>query len=241
MIEQSQNRFLGTLSVQDRSLLTTYLERVELRPRERLEMPGRAGAHAYFMEAGLASVMSFSKGRRTQSEVALIGREGIVGLTAIVGLGQSLTETTMLTDGRAFRISGPDFKRIMSVSSSLQAAVLRYVYIMWLQTSSTALASAQGTISQRLARWILMATNRIEGRELLITHQSLAFLIGVRRASVTLVLDEFEKSGLLLAGRGHIAILNRDRLVEASGGFYGACEADYENLLNAHEAGSIKL
>jgi CRP-like cAMP-binding protein len=204
MLKDLQNSFLGELNFEDRALLAAHLEIVELLPRERLEALGRTSAHLYFLENGIASVVGLSKGRRTRSEVALVGREGIVGVTAITGLAQSLTETTMLTNGRALRIARSDLTSVLSGRSSLEAAFLRYIYSLWLQTASTALVNAQGTIAQRLARWVLMATDRMHAGEIHVTHETISFLIGVRRASVTLVMHDFETEGLISTGRGHI-------------------------------------
>jgi CRP-like cAMP-binding protein len=117
----------------------------------------------------------------------------------------------------------------MSQSTTLREALLRYVHVFTVQSAFTALANAHGKIEERLARLLLMAQDRVAD-ELLLTHESLALMLGVRRPGVTVALQHFESEGLIATGRGTIIIKNRDGLEESANGLYGVPESEFERL-----------
>src|SRR5215470_10180115 len=103
----------------------------------------------------------------------------------------------------------------------LRACLMRYAYVFAVQAGHTALDNAQGKIEERLARWLLMAHDRLEGDELHLTHEFLAIMLGVRRAGVTTALHQLEKSGLISTKRGCVAVVDRDGLEKGANGLYG--------------------
>ena len=121
----------------------------------------------------------------------------------------------------------------MEQSATLQDVLLRYAHVFAVQSGYTALANAHGKLEERLARWLLMAQDRVGDDELLLTHEFLSLMLGVRRAGVTVALQRFERSGLIVANRGSVTIKDRDGLEENANGLYGAPEAEYERLFAA--------
>jgi CRP-like cAMP-binding protein len=119
----------------------------------------------------------------------------------------------------------------MGASRSLTANLLRYVHVFMVQNSQTALANGRGTLDERLARWLLMWHDRINRSELIVTHEFLALLLGVRRQGITVTLHELEGQGLIRAARNRVHILDRDGLRRAANGFYGIPEAEYDRLI----------
>jgi CRP-like cAMP-binding protein len=225
-----RNRLLGSLSRADMALLQPLLVPVKLRFRQRLQSANRTVKAAYFPDSGLASVVAMANGSRSQAEVAVIGHEGIVGLPIVLGARRSPCEIFIQVDGHGHCITADNLTDAMSQSEPLREALLRYAHVFSVQASYTALANAHGKIEERLARWLLMAQDRIAHDELLLTHEFLALMLGVRRAGVTVALQHFEMAGSITTARGSIVIKDRDGLEESANGLYGAPEAEFERL-----------
>ena len=121
----------------------------------------------------------------------------------------------------------------MKESATLQGVLLHYAQAFMLQSSYTSLANGRGTLEKRLARWLLMAHDRIEGDELPLIHDFLSLMLGVRRAGVTTAIRELEHKALIEGRRGLIVVLDRDGLEELADGFYGQPEAEYKRLMGS--------
>jgi CRP-like cAMP-binding protein len=124
-------------------------------------------------------------------------------------------------------ISGP----ALDTSPALKALLLRWVHVSMIQTAQSALANGRYTIQERLARWLLMCHDRMDGDDLPLTHEFLSLMLGVRRSGVTEALHVLEGVDIVKAGRGTIRVLNRERLEEIAGGCYGLPEAEYNKLI----------
>jgi CRP-like cAMP-binding protein len=118
----------------------------------------------------------------------------------------------------------------MAQSPTLMAILLRFVHVYMVQTASTVPANGRASIPERLARWLLMARDRVDGEGIALTHEFLATMLGVRRPGVTVALREFERRGLIDGGRGLITILDRSALETAANGHYGIAEAEFHRL-----------
>jgi len=225
----SRNRILARLSRGDFGLLESHLQAVDLPVRKRLESPNKRIDQVYFIEGGFASVVAHVSGGQG-IEVGLIGREGVTGLAVIMGADRSPNETFMQSAGAGQRIAADKLRRGMEQSSSLHRLLLQYGHTFVIQTAHTAMANGHGKIQERLARWLLMADDRIGGDELPLTHEFLATMLGVRRPGVTVALNCLERDGLIQARRGMIRILDREGLEQSSKGAYGAPEAEFKRL-----------
>ena len=192
--------------------------------------PNRRVKAAYFLDSGIASVVAIANGSRSQTEVAIIGCEGMTGLPVILRAGRSPCEVFIQVEGHGQCIEAEDLVTAMRKSEGLQDILLRFAHVFAVQSGYTALASAHGKLEERLARSLLMAQDRIAHDELLLTHEFLSLMLGVRRAGVTVALQHFENGGLIATSRGSIIIRDRDGLEESANGFYGAPEAEYERL-----------
>lgn len=120
----------------------------------------------------------------------------------------------------------------MSVNTISIASALKFAQAFMVQTAHTAIANGRATVGERLARWVLMARDRMDGDELPLTHEFLALMLGVRRAGVTEALNALEERALLRAGRGKILVLNRKGLEKFAGGYYGVPEAELRRLMS---------
>jgi CRP-like cAMP-binding protein len=226
----TSNRLLSSLSASDFGLLQPHLEPVTLELRRVLETPNKRVADVYFIEAGIASVVAV-QAKETKVEVGLIGREGMTGLPIVLGNHRSPQSTYIQVAGRGHCIGAADLRKALDASPSLHASLLKYVQTFMVQTSHTAIANARAKIDARLARWILMADDRIDGHTLPLTHEFLSLMLGVRRAGVTVALHALEGQGLIRASRGEIVVRNRKGIERRAGESYGVPEAEFRRLI----------
>ena len=214
----SKNRILSRLSDDDAALLKPDLEAVELALRQVLETPNKPIKHSYFIEYGLASIVA-SNGHK-QLEVGLIGCEGLTGLPIVLGNDRSPNETFMQVAGNGQRIAADKLRDAIGQSRSLERALLGFAHAFMNQTANTALSNGTATLEERLARWLLMANDRLKGDEVPLTHEFLSLMLGVRRAGVTVALHYLEHRGLISLSRKQIVITDRKGLKAAANGTY---------------------
>jgi CRP-like cAMP-binding protein len=224
------NRILSAMSNADLALLQPHLEKVPLKFRQRLQSSHRSIRNVYFPECGIASVVAVGGGERRQAEVAVIGREGMTGLPVVHGTDRSPCDIFMQVEGDGYCIAAHKLREALSQSISLLKHLLRYGHAFAIQANYTALANARGNIGERLARWLLMARDRLDSDEMILTHEFLALMLGVRRAGVTGALQAFESQGLVETARGSVTIKDRGGLEECANGLYGPPEVEYERL-----------
>ena len=176
--------------------------------------------HAYFPESGVISVVANGE---HAIEIGIIGREGMSGVSVVLGSNEkSPHETYVQIAGNGQRISANNLREAIEASGTLQKALLHYANRFLTQTTETALANGRHKIEERLARWLLMARDRLDGDEIPLTHEFLGVMIGTSRPGVTIALQELERRGWLTHGRGKVTIIDRDGLVRASNGAYVA-------------------
>ncbi|MEO8895833.1 MAG: Crp/Fnr family transcriptional regulator [Rhizomicrobium sp.] len=220
---------LAALSASDFALLAPHLSPVDLPVRRQLEMRNRRIEHVYFLEHGIASVV-ISAGSNHGIEIAIIGKEGMTGLPVILEADRALHETFMQSAGRGQRIGVEPFRKALNASAGFRSAMLRYAHTMVSQMAFTALANGRYRIEERLARWLLMASDRTDNNIIALTHESLSLMLAARRPGITNALNAFEQRGILAARRGVIEILDRAALEDAANGSYGGPEAEYQRL-----------
>jgi CRP-like cAMP-binding protein len=236
-LSQSGNGLLRLLPPGDVELIHADLEPVTLEVRHWMERPRQTIKHVYFPESGVTSVVALGKGDR-RIEVGLFGREGMSGSTVVLGNDVSPHETYVQLAGEGQRISSDALRSAMNRSATLRVFLLHYVQVFMIQTAHTALANGRANLEERLARWLLMCHDRIDGDDLSLTHEFLALMLGVRRPGVTAALHELEQKGLIKAGRGSVRVADRDGLVLVANGSYGVPEAEYQRLVASSLAAS---
>jgi CRP-like cAMP-binding protein len=176
--------------------------------------------HVYFPESGIVSVVA--NGQHT-IEIGIIGREGMSGVSLVLGDNEkSPYETYVQIAGHGQRISASNLRAAIEASGTLHKELLKYANSFLIQTTQTALANGRHKIEERLARWLLMAHDRMDGDEVPLTHEFLGVMIGTSRPGVTIALQELERRGWLTHRRGTVTIIDRDGLVQASNGAYVA-------------------
>jgi CRP-like cAMP-binding protein len=227
---QPRNRLLSSLSAADFGLLQPDLEPVALDLRRVLERPNKRIDDVYFMEAGFASVVAV-QAKETKVEVGLIGREGMTGLSIVFGDHRTPHETYMQAASHGQRINATKLRKATEASPSLRGLFLKFAQAFMVQTAHTAIANARAKIDVRLARWILMAHDRLDGNKLPLTHEFLSLMLGVRRAGVTEALHALESQGLIRAARGEVIVRSRKGIERKAGHSYGVPEAEHRRLI----------
>ncbi|MDE2183318.1 MAG: Crp/Fnr family transcriptional regulator [Alphaproteobacteria bacterium] len=225
-----RNRLLDHLSQEDAALIDTHLKPVAIARRTLIEAPQRRIEHVTFIERGIASVVA-GGGSAAPVEVGLIGCEGLAGLATLLGESCSPHAIYMQIPGGGQRIAAAVLAEAADRSRTLQKTLLKFVHAFMTQLAYTAVANARATLEQRLARWILMAHDRIEGNDIALTHELLALMMGARRPGVTEAMHALTGHGLVRARRGLITVVDRRGLQSLAGRFYGAPEAEYDRLL----------
>jgi CRP-like cAMP-binding protein len=137
----------------------------------------------------------------------------------------------MQVSGSGQKIPVQAFRDAIEKSVDLRAILLRYAQAFMVQTSHTAVANARGSVEERLARWLLMAHDRVDGDNIALTHEFVAVMLGTRRPGVTEAVQALAKKGLIRTDRGLIVIVDRDSLLKRAGKLYGVPEAEYDRLM----------
>jgi CRP-like cAMP-binding protein len=226
---QIANRILSRLSAEDFALLDQHLTAADLTLRKQLELSRRPIEYAYFPESGIVSVVTNGDNKRS-IEVGLIGRDGMTGLAVVLATDRSPHRTYVQVAGHGWRIRADDLREAIRNSVTLHKRLLQYAHALLVQTSYTAIANGRSKIEERLARWLLMAHDRVDGDTITLTHEFLSVMLGVRPPGVAHALNLLEQTGLIDANRGVITIVDREGLEESSNGAYGAPEAEFNRL-----------
>src|SRR5580704_6737448 len=185
---------LESPSTDDFDLLEPHLESVTLGLRKSLERPNRRIDAAYFPEAGFASVVTVQS-NGTQVEVGLIGREVMTGLPIVFGNHRSPHATYIQAPGTGKCIPATELRKATRTSLSLRDSLLKFVQAFGVQITQTAICNVQSRLDVRLARWLLMAHDRVGVDEIPLTHEFLALMLGVRRSGVTEALHALGNRG----------------------------------------------
>jgi CRP-like cAMP-binding protein len=225
-----RNQLLSLLRPSDLALLEPHFEPVALEVHAQLESPGEPISHVYFPEDGIVSVVASMPPHR-EIEVGIIGSDGIVGGSVLLADGLAAHRVFVQIEGTALKLPVTALLDAAEKSSTLRAVLGRYLRAFGIQVSGTALANGHATLEARLARWLLMCADRLDGRTVALTHEYLSLMIGVRRSGVTLALQILEGEGAIRPARGSITILDRGLLEARTQGCYGQPEAEYRRLL----------
>ncbi len=225
------NLLLAAMSPADLARLQPHLTAVSLKILQSLEKPNKPVEDIYFMQAGIASVVAVQSDD-TRVEIGLIGREGMTGTSVLLGTGQSPYATYIQAVGAGERIAAGELRKAAEASETLHGLLLKYVQTFMVQTAHTAVANARAKLPERLARWLLMAQDRVGGDTLELTHEFLGLMLGVRRAGVTETLQSLKRRRLIRTSRGTIVVRNRPGLERIAGNFYGAPEREYRRLIH---------
>ena len=225
-----RNRLLAWLPKEEYDRLAPLLEPVPLHLKQVIHTTRDPIHYVYFPNSGLVSAMTVMEDGRS-IEVATVGNEGMVGLTAFVGDRNSPTEMMVQMEGEGLRMSAAALERETRGDGPLRRALVLYNTAFQVQVSYSVACNGLHTIDKRCCRWLLTTQDRIGSDELPLTHEFLGVMLGVRRSSVTDVLKELQERGLIESRRGKIRILDRPGMKAMSCECHGAIVQEYDRLL----------
>jgi CRP-like cAMP-binding protein len=227
---RTKNRLLAALSSSDFAELTDDLHEVALPKKQVIYEVGEPLDQIYFIEAGLASVLTTMEDGDS-SEVGMVGPEGLIGVSALLGGKVSAQHVVIQLPGTALRIAAAACKSVFESNPRVRRVLLRFVEDLLNLSSQTAACNRLHSVGQRTARWLLMASDRIESNVLPLTQEFLAAMLGVRRSGVSEAAGELQRSGLLRHRRGEITIIDRAGLEKTACECYGLDRKRVERLL----------
>ena len=190
------NDLLRAIPPEELDRLVPYLKRLDLPAKTVLLTENAPIENAYFPESATASMVATLEDG-TLAEVGLIGHEGMVGLPLLLGVPTSPLEAVVQVEGVALRLHAAAFSAAMAETPTLYGLLLRYVDAFQVQISQTAICNARHHIEQRLARWLLMTHDRVDGDSFTMTQEFMSNMLGVRRPGVTLALGALKRAGLV--------------------------------------------
>lgn len=228
--DPSQNRILAALPKVDYERLLPDLELIPMPLGWTMSESGDHVNYLHFPISGIVSLIYVLEDG-SSSEVALVGNEGMVGISIFMG-GESMPSSTEVQSaGFAYRLSRKIMKREFSLGGQLQHFALLYTQALICQTSQTAVCNQHHSLEQQLCRWLLMSVDRLHEDELSITQEMIGNLLGVRRESVTENVGQLQKDGLIEHTRGHIKVVDRPKLEQRVCECYEVVKQEYGRLL----------
>jgi CRP-like cAMP-binding protein len=196
--------------------------------------------HVYFPEAGIGSVIAVSpEGNKVES--GLFGRDGFSPVQSLVGTSAQGHEIVMQVSGHGHRIDMGSFRQAMNASPAFTNLMMRYAQTLSTQVSFTSLSNALHHVDERLARWILMCHDRVDGDEIGLTHDYISIMLAVRRPSVTDALHVLEGNGFITSVRGRVIVRNRGALEKFAHDAYGRPEEEYRRLIGEMDVSPSKV
>lgn len=228
-IARTANQLLAALPPAEWNQLEADLEWVDMPQGTMLHDAGAVLRHVYFPADAIVSLVSSMKDG-SAAEVAVVGREGVVGVCAFMGEGRALSGAVVQSAGHGWRMSAASIARHARRSAAVMQQLLNYTQALFTHMAQTSACNRHHALEQQLCRWLLLNLDRLGDSEMIVTHERIAGLLGVRREGVTGGAVKLQKAGLIRYGRGRIAVLDRDGLEERCCECYSVVRLAYDRL-----------
>jgi CRP-like cAMP-binding protein len=224
------NQLLAALPEADLQRCLPLLEWVNLPLGHAVFESGVRLSHAYFPTTAIISLLYVMEDGAS-AEIAVAGREGMVGVSLFMGGGATPSRAVVQSAGEGYRISARAITEEFNQSAPVMHLLLRYTQALIAQMTQTAACNRHHSVDQQLCRWLLLSLDRLQGNDLKMTQELIANMLGVRREGVTQAALNLQKSGLIRYARGHICVLDRPGLERRTCECYGVVKREYDRLL----------
>lgn len=226
----AENRLIACLPRKDRLRLLAACKPFQLQLGSVLCDAGTRTRHAYFPIEGFISMITPIDGKPAL-EVGMVGREGMLGAHLALGVPTVLLHALVQGEGMAWRISASALLAELARSAPLQRVLDRYLYVLLAQLAGSAACLRFHEIGPRLARWLLMSHDRAHADNFRLTHEFLAYMLGVRRVGITAAAGALQKTGVIDYHRGNLAVIDRKGLEAAACACYSVDRRAYADVL----------
>ena len=226
----SLNKLLATLPKDICQRLEPHLEVVQLKLGASVYESGSKQAYVYFPVDSIVSLLYVMKDGAS-AEIAVVGNEGLVGISLFMGGETTPSRAVVQSTGRAYRLRAKVLKSEFEFGGALQHLVLRYTQALITQMAQTAVCNRHHSIEQQLCRWLLLSADRLPTNVLTMTQDLIANMLGVRREGVTASAGKLQEAGLIHYSRGRITILDRRRLERRVCECYAVVKKEFDRLL----------
>ena len=227
----ASNFLLAALPARDRRHLLERCVPVDLALATVIYEPGERMRRVFFPTESFVSMIT-PLGGHDRLEVGLVGNEGMVGASLALGVNTAPTLSLVQGAGAAWQMDTEPFRRELKHSVALQQGVNRFLYVVMCQLAQTAACTRFHVVEARLARWLLMTGDRAHSDSFHVTHEFLAYILGVRRAGVTRAASSLQASKLIRYSRGDITLLDRRGLEAAACSCYAADRETYSRVMH---------
>ncbi len=231
LVIHNQNHLLSALPAADLAPLAAHLELVPMPLGQMLFEPGSQMRHAYFPTTSIVSLHYVTESGAS-AETAGVGNEGVVGVSLFMGGDTTSSSAVVQTAGQAWRLDRHTLKDEFNRGGALQRLLLRYTQALMTQMAQTAVCNRHHSVEQQLCRWLLLTLDRLDDRELVMTQELVASMLGVRRESVTDAAGRLQSLGYIRYRRGHISVLDRAGLERSVCECYGVVKKELDRLLS---------
>jgi CRP-like cAMP-binding protein len=225
-----ENQLLAALPAAELARWRPLLEPVDLALGQVLYESGSTLEHAYFPTHAIVSMLYVME-NGASAEIAVVGQEGVVGISLFMGGGSTPSRAVVQSAGRGFRLDAQHLKQEFDRAGPVMHLLLRYTQALITQMSQTAVCNRHHSLDQQLCRWLLLSLDRLRGNELQMTQELIANMLGVRREGVTESALKLQAAGLITYSRGRISVLNRPGLEHRSCECYAVVKKEYDRLL----------
>jgi CRP-like cAMP-binding protein len=227
----NQNHLIAALPTAEYERLSAHLHLVPMLLGQVLYEPGEQLQHAYFPTTAIVSLHYVTE-TGASAETAGVGNEGVVGIALFMGGGTTPSSAVVKTAGHAYRLERRLLKQEFDRAGAMQRLFLRYTQALITQTTQTAACNRHHSVEQQLCRWLLSTLDRVPTRELVITQELVASMLGVRREGITEAAGKLQHAGFIRYRRGHIAVLDRTGLETRACECYAVVKKELSRLLS---------
>jgi len=225
-----RNKLLEALSAAERERLRPNLETVVMPLGEVVYESGRPLHHVYFPTDSIVSLLYVLE-NGASAEIAVVGNEGIVGISLFMGGESTPSRAVVQSAGKALRLPAKAMQHEFKRGGAMQHLLLRYTQTLITQMAQTAVCNRHHSVDQQLCRWLLLSIDRLSAPEIKMTQELIANMLGVRREGVTEAAGKLQKAGVISYRRGQIKVLDRPKLEKMSCECYEVVRRETDRLL----------
>ncbi len=228
--DRMQNHLLAAIPDSDWKRLSHHLEPIDLSLGQVLYESGATMTHMFFPTTAIISLLYVME-NGSSAEIAVVGNEGLVGVSLIMGGESTPSRAVVQSGGRGFKIESQIMKHEFNKAGPVMHLLLRYTQALITQMAQTAVCNRHHSLDQQLCRWLLLSLDRLQGTDLVMTQELISNMLGVRREGVTEAAMQLQSAGIIRYTRGKISVLDRPGLERRTCECYAVVKKEYDRLL----------